>query len=102
MSTKAKISNHLKAVDPKPPAARRWWMARGGWYVVASVAPLILILATPGYLASRPMGSLGNPLVFDRTPFMWTVHRLNLAVGFIPYGHTGDRKDGRLTLFRKK
>ncbi len=83
MSTKAKISNHLKTVEATPSAVRWWWMAQGGWYVVATVALLILILATPGYLVSRPIGSLGNHLVYDPTPFMLAGYRPNLAGGFI-------------------
>lgn len=70
--------------EPTGVVSGRWLrLARTAWVVLAIVAVLLLILAIPGYLVRRPMGNLGNHLVYDPTPFMLAVHRLNLAGGLL-------------------
>jgi signal transduction histidine kinase len=58
----------------------RWLQAaRIAWYIAAAIAALIVILSVPGYLVRRPLGDLGAQLVYDPTPLMVTLNRINLA-----------------------
>lgn len=72
-------------LEEHPVAESGRWMqlARAGWVLLAVVAVLLLLLAIPGLQARQPMGNLGGHLVYDPTPFMLAVHRLNLAGGFL-------------------
>jgi signal transduction histidine kinase len=58
-------------------------LARIGWVVLMGLASLILVLAVPGFLSRRPLGDLGEHLVFDPTPLTLTLHRLNIAGIFL-------------------
>jgi signal transduction histidine kinase len=62
----------------------RWFkLARAGWVLLAVVAVVLLLLAIPGLRVRQPMGNLGDHLVYDPTPFMLAVNRLNLAGSFL-------------------
>lgn len=94
------ILKGLRSVDTLQ--AFRW-----GWAVLGGVAIIILMLAIPGYVARRPLGNLGAHLVFDPTPLMLWVNRVNLAGSFlavlISYGLGTllfiKRKSGGMALF---
>lgn len=98
-----------EGLEERPVALSGRWLqlARVGWVVLAVVAVVILLLAIPGYAVRRPMGNLSSHLVYDPTPFMLAVHRLNLAAGFISvllsYGLAlllfEKRPDDRMALF---
>lgn len=71
--------------EERPVAESGRWLrlARAGWILLAVVAVILLLLAIPGLRTRQPMGNLGDHLVYDPTPFMLAVHRLNLVGGFL-------------------
>lgn len=58
-------------------------VARRGWVVLGGIAMIILVLAIPGFFTRRPMGNLGAHLIFNPTPLMVWVHRVNLVGSFL-------------------
>lgn len=80
---KGTMPANAKIGDGLPPAeGARWRIARRGWYVCTAVALAILLLAIPGYLVRRPMGSLSNHLVYEPTPLMVALNSVTLTVSF--------------------
>lgn len=51
--------------------------------MLGAVVMIILILAIPGFFTWRPLGNLGAHLIFDPTPLMLWVNRVNLVGSFL-------------------
>jgi signal transduction histidine kinase len=73
----------VEAERDRSPASRWFRLARTGWVILFGVAFVILILAIPGFLARRPLGDLGDHLIYDPTTFTLVLHRLNMVGLFL-------------------
>ena len=77
MPAKANIRDRLLR-----PEGAGWRVARRGWYVCAAISMAVVLLAVPGYLVRRPMGSLSDHLAYEPTPLMVALNSVSLIVSF--------------------